>query len=255
VLRGCHALNWLGFALALVFAWAAAVPAFALDVPPLRTRVNDLAGLLTQSEQATLEDRLRAHEQATGQQFSLLIIPSLEGEPIEDYSIEVAEKWKLGREKEDDGLVLVIAASDRKMRIEVGYGLEGQIPDAMASRVVREVLRPAFRANDYAGGINRAFDILIRLAGGEAAMPPPTAQRERRAPPPVSLFVILFVLFLIFSRFGGGGGRRGRRGGFYIGGFPGGGFGGGGFGGGGGGGGGFRGGGGGFGGGGASGDW
>src|SRR5690606_12649040 len=122
------------------FAWTTASTALALDVPPLRGRVNDTAGLLSTEARSALEERLRAHEEATGQQFVLLTIPGLEGEPIENYSIAVVEKWKLGREKEDDGLLLLVSAGDRKMRIEVGYGLEGDIPDAIASRVTREVL-------------------------------------------------------------------------------------------------------------------
>jgi uncharacterized protein len=243
----------MAWALALV--WLVASTALALQVPSLTAHVNDYAGLLTSDQRAALEDRLKAHEQATGQQFALLTIPSLEVEPLEDFSIAVAEKWKLGRSKEDDGLIMLIAVKEHKTRIEVGYGLEGNIPDAMAARVVREVIRPAFRANDYAGGLNNAFDILMAQARGEAVMPPP---RQRHSRPPSLLFIIvvIFIIMIISSRFGGPGGRGRRRGGFYggFGGF-GGGFGGGGGGGWGGGGGGFSGGGGGFGGGGASGDW
>jgi uncharacterized protein len=244
--------------LTALFVWSvtAVSSVAALEVPPLRAHVNDTAGLLDDATRAALENQLTSHEQATGQQFALLTVPTLEGDPIEDFSIEVAEKWKLGREKEDDGLVMVIAVQDRKMRIEVGYGLEGNIPDAVAARVVREVLQPAFRAGDFNGGVMRAFDVLIRAAGGEAVMPPPKRQVRQQRPPLFGLFVGMLIVMMILSRFGGGGrgGRRRRGGGFFI--FP---MGGGGFGGGGGGwgggGGGWGGGGGGFGGGGASGDW
>lgn len=242
------AFAWTALCVAL---WALPNATWALDVPPLRGRVNDNAGLLSAQARASLEAKLQAHEEATGQQFVLLTIPSLEGEPIENYSIEVVEEWKLGREKEDDGLLLLVSAGDRKMRIEVGYGLEGVIPDALASRVIREVLAPAFRAGNFGGGIEQAFEVLMAVGRGDNPLPP---KRRQNHPPPFTFFVVVFVLFLIFSRFVGGGPRR-RGGGFFIGGYPGGGFGGGGFGGGGGGGGGFSGGGGGFGGGGASGDW
>ena len=152
---------------AFVFVFLFTLPAQALEVPALRARVTDLAGLLDSGAQATLEAKLKAHEQATTQQFALLIVPSLEGDPIEDYSIRVVEAWKLGSEKEDNGLLMLIVPGDRKMRIEVGHGLEGAIPDAIASRVIRNVLTPAFRSQNFAGGINEAFGLLIRAGGGE----------------------------------------------------------------------------------------
>jgi uncharacterized protein len=256
-MRPAFAGFWLA-ALLLAFSLGVAPTASALDVPALTARVNDLAGLLSPSERAALEAKLEAYEQASGQQFVLLTVPSLEGDPIEDFSIRVAEKWKVGRKGKDDGLILIIAPQDRKMRIEVGYGLEGDIPDAVAARVIRDTLTPAFRASAYAQGISAAFDQLIMHASGKAPPQAEEPREERRAHKgsrfaPI-LFAILLLLFL-----GGGGGRRRRRGTspfFMLGGF-GGGFGGGSRGGfGGGGGGGFGGGGGGgFGGGGASGSW
>lgn len=255
------ALNIAGAAIALAVSIALA-PGFAraVEVPELDAHVNDHANLLSKERAAALEQRLAGYEQRTGQQFALLTVPSLEGDPIEDFGIRVAEQWKLGQEGKDDGLVLIIAPNDRKMRIEVGYGLEGTIPDAIASRVIRDVLTPAFRRGDFAGGIDAAFGALMHAGSGgkegtEVAVAP-TATRGERAPRGqlAPLFLPLF-LFALFSFLGGG--RRGRRrhGGFFIGPTLGGGFGGGGFGGHRGGGGGFRGGGGGFGGGGASGGW
>lgn len=227
--------------------------AFALDVPPLRGRVNDTAGVLSATARATLESKLAAHEEATGQQFVLLTVPSLEGDAIENFSIAAAEAWKLGQKGTDNGLIMLVVPQDRKMRIEVGYGLEGVLTDALTSRVIREIMTPAFRLNNFSGGIERAFDILMAEGRGEAAMPP-KAKQTRKGASPILFFVFLLVFILLSNRFGGGGrgGRRGTR--YYGGGFGGGGFGG--FSGGGGGGfGGFSGGGGGFGGGGASGDW
>jgi uncharacterized protein len=231
----------------------------ALDVPPLQGRVNDHAQILTAQQRSALEAKLQAYEARTSQQFTLLTVPTLDGDPIENFGIAVAEKWKLGSEKEDKGLILIVAPKDRKMRIEVGHGLEGELPDVIASRVIREVLQPAFRGNDYAGGINGAFDVLMKYASGEAE-PPTEAAPPARARPRgtvwglLSPLILPLILFFLFS--GLGGGRR-RRGGFFIPPFigGGGGWGGGGGGWGGGGGGGFSGGGGSFGGGGASGDW
>lgn len=266
--RGPFALVLAAFV--LVFAWVAA--AFARDVPPLRARVNDTVGLLSPDAQSRLERKLAAYEQATGQQFAVLIIDTLGGDPLEDFSIRVVEAWKLGKQKKDDGLLLLVVRDDRKVRIETGYGLEGDITDAFSARVIRDVIAPAFRRGDHAGGIERALDATMQKASGQSvdALPPEPVRQPRGAPARGRGmgFALLFLLLpLLFFFMGGGrGGRRGGgsgtslllgalagslagRGGGYRGG--GGGFGGGGFGGGGG----FSGGGGGFGGGGASGSW
>lgn len=224
--------------------WAAPAPAFALEVPPFKGHVTDLAGVLSPTQAAALERKLAAYARGSGHQFALLTVPSLEGDSLEDFSIRVVKEWKLGSNTagKDDSLLMVVDLEDHKTRIEVGYGLEGDVPDVIASRVVRNVLQPAFRAQDYFGGIDQAFDILMKAAGGESvAIDERGAGRSR---PPILL--VLIVLFLAY-RFLGPGGMillaSGMRGG---GGFRGGG--GGGFGG-------FGGDGGGFGGGGASGDW
>jgi uncharacterized protein len=231
-----------------------------IDVPQLTGHVNDRAALLPADTESQIEARLERFEAKTGHQFAVLTVPNLGGLPIEDFAIKVAEAWRLGDKKRDDGLILVIAQQERKMRIEVGYGLEGEIPDAVASRVIRDVLRPAFQQGRYAYGIQAALDVLIGATGGdgEPGLVPQGAHRTAEDPGiPVFLIVLLLLMFWFLFRGGGGGGRR--RGVYYYppfnGGFGGGGYGGGGFGGGGGGGGGFSGGGGGFGGGGASGDW
>jgi uncharacterized protein len=243
---------------ALLWSLAAAPQAAALDVPTLSAHVNDHANLLSPSERSALEAKLAAYEQATGHQLALLVIPSLEGDPIEDFSIRAVEAWKLGAKGRDDGLLMIVAPNDRKMRIEVGYGLEGEITDAFSASILREVLTPAFRQQRYGEGIARAFDLLMAKGQGIAVGP---ARERRRGDDVGSLFPLLLfgiVGLIVLSRFFGGGGGPGgrrRRGGMLF--IPGiGGGGGGGFGGfGGGGGGGFGGGGGGFGGGGASGDW
>ena len=245
---------WLGAALALGLL---PLRALAVEVPKLTGRVNDYASLLSSGDARQLEARLEAFEAKTGHQYALLTVPNLGGAPIEEFGIKVAEAWRLGDAKRDDGLVLIIARDDRKMRIEVGYGLEGEVPDAISSRVIREVLRPAFQRGQFSYGIQAAFDQLIQAAGGDgqvAPQPPRRAERQRGSGFPIGVFVIVLI-FLALNMFGGGGRGGRRRGGFYVLPMGGGGFGGfssGGFGGGGGG---FSGGGGGFGGGGASGDW
>jgi uncharacterized protein len=237
-------------------AWST-LPARALDVPPLGARVNDAAQLLSSGEREALEGKLAAYEAQSGQQFVLLTVPSLEGDPIEDFSIRVAEKWKIGQRGKDDGLILIVARDERKMRIEVGYGLEGELTDVFTSRVIRDILTPAFREGAFARGLNAGFDALIAKASGQPVPESRPVEVARRPPRKLRLAPLLLAL-LVFLFFGGGGrGWRRRRSAFPFFMMGGGGFGGGGggFGGGRGGGGFGGGGGGGFGGGGASGGW
>ena len=237
--------------------WSGPPAAFALDVPPLRARVNDLAGLLDSGARESLEAKLAAYEEQSGHQFVLLTLPSLQGDSLEEFSIRVAERWKIGQAKSDNGLIMIVAAQERRVRIEVGYGLEGVVPDAIAARVVRDLIVPAFKQGRYAQGIDQGFGALMQAAAGEKVTLP-----KRRSEAGWPWYVDLLVMVLFFFSFVGFAmrARGGRRRGLFLfgppfggGGFGGGGFGG--FGGGGFGGGGFGGGGGGFGGGGASGNW
>ena len=257
---------------ALLFLTLFALTAAGLDVPPPPTQwVTDRAGLLGGTEADLLNAKLRNFEQETGAQFIIYTFPSLEGEVMEDFTIRAVERWKAGQKKYDNGLVLFVFAKEKRVRVEVGYGLEGSVTDNLSSRVIREAIAPRFQQNDYAGGLNAAADELMNIIRkGEAPVEPMNrttgggqAQGEDIGiiPVIVILFIVFFVIVPMFS-------RRGRRGGcggcifpfvfpgggvtFGGGGFSGGSFGGGGFGGGGGG---FSGGGGGFGGGGASGGW
>jgi uncharacterized protein len=261
-------LSWLAFALCVT------VPAAAQEraVPPLTAHVNDTANLLSEAARTRLEQKLSDYERKSGRQFALLTIDSLEGDALESFSIRVVETWKLGKKGKDDGLLLLIVNKEHKLRIEVGYGLEGDITDAFSARVIRSVLVPAMRAGNAAGGLDQSFTILMQKAAGEDVAAPEgvadRAPRRRNTSPFGWLVLLLFVspilIPLVLARMRGGGGRGGPwgGGGGWGGGFGGGGFGGGGFGGGGGwsggggDGGGFSGGGGGgFGGGGASDSW
>jgi uncharacterized protein len=236
----------------LLLALFGAGPARALDVPPLGDRrVHDGAHVLSPQLASQLEEQLQAYERTTGHQLAILIVPSLEGEPLEDYTIRVVEAWQLGKKGKDDGVLLFVAMDERKIRIEVGYGLEGDLTDALTSRIIRDVMVPAFRQGDVGFGLARAASaISAATGGGGQPLPPPrrTRSHDGGGLPPYVLLALVLLLFL--------GGGRGM-GGFIVGSMLGGGFGrGGGWGGGGSrGSGGFRGGGGGFGGGGASGGW
>ncbi|MEW5944465.1 MAG: YgcG family protein, partial [Pseudomonadota bacterium] len=162
-----HRFLWL-WLLAFVAAQAQAEVA----VPPLRARVTDLTGTLSASQRASLEQELQAFEARKGAQIAVLIVPTTEPETIEQYSIRVAEAWKLGRKGVDDGALLLVAKNDRALRIEVGYGLEGVIPDAVAKRIVAEIIVPYFRQGDFYGGIDAGISRMIRLVEGEPLPPP-----------------------------------------------------------------------------------
>jgi uncharacterized protein len=273
------------FLLALGLAWAQAA------VPPLTARVTDFTGTLTREQQAGLERMLQEFEARKGSQLAVLMVPSTAPEAIEQYALRVAEQWKIGRKKVDDGAIMVVAKDDRALRIEVGYGLEGALNDATANRIIRELIVPRFREGDFYGGINAGLDRMMRVIDGEPLPAPaksaPGAQGETFQMLPVLLILALVagsILRAVLGRFLGAAATGGAvgfvawilagamamallagvvafvftlmgGGGRRLGGLPGM-YGGGGFGRGGGfGGGGFRGGGGGFGGGGASGRW
>ena len=150
----------------LVFATCSASAAL-VAIPALKTRVTDLTQTLTSIQQVQLETKLASFQQQKGSQIAVLIVPSTQPEDIAQYSIRVAEAWKLGREKPDDGILVLVAKNDHKMRIEVGYGLEGAIPDLTAKRIITEVMAPSFKQGDFYGGINNAVDKLIGLTNGE----------------------------------------------------------------------------------------
>ena len=244
--------RFLSVPFSVLLVLLAAGAAWALDVPRFTGLVVDQANLLSPGDHARVTSRLEAFAAATTGQMAVLIVPSLKGDPLEDFGIRVAEAWKVGRKGSDTGLILIVAKDDRAMRIEVGYGWEGFINDARAGDVVRG-MGPAFREGRFADGILGAIDRLEGYVRPGASLAPVESQpggSTQRNSPLGMIFILLIFGFIIWVIVlsAKNGGRPGSGGGFRGGGF-GGGIGGGG-------GGGFSGGGGGsFGGGGASGKW
>ena len=197
-----------------VFLWA--VPPWAaaeVAVPPLNARVTDLASTLSQDQRAALEQKLAALEARKGSQVAVLLVPTTQPETVEQYAIRVFDQWKLGRKGVDDGVLLVVAKNDRKVKIEVGYGLEGILPDAIAKRVIEDDIVPRFREGDFYGGIRAGVDRIMRVVEGEK-LPPPIARSHPQSPIHFGDWIIpLFILVIIgggilraiFGRFLGSG--------------------------------------------------
>ena len=152
--------------LALLLCWACSALAL-VAVPPLSGRVVDQTGTLSAGDIASLTQTLKDLETRKGSQIAVLIVPTTDGEAIEQFSLRVAEAWKIGRKKIDDGALLVIAKNDRRLRIEVGYGLEGALTDVTTKRIIDEDITPKFKSGDFAGGVSAGVDRMVRVAEGE----------------------------------------------------------------------------------------
>ena len=192
------------------FAWAQNTEGL-VTVPPLNGRVVDLSGTLSSAQQQALEQRLSEFEARKGSQIAVLLVPGTQPEAIEQYAIRVAEQWKLGRKKIDDGAILVVAKNERALRIEVGYGLEGALNDATAKRIIDDIIVPHFKQGDFYGGINSGVDAMMRVIDGEP-LPAPVSQGGNLNPDgaagllPVLFFAAVFVggiLRSLFGRFAG----------------------------------------------------
>ena len=220
--------------------------------------VHDEANVLSSDTKASLEYTLQHERDSSSNQIAILIVPSLNGESLEDFSLRVAEEWKLGKKEKDNGVLLFIAVNDRKIRIEAGYGLEGVLTDALSSRIIRNEIAPRFREGDYDGGVQAGVAAIIKGIKGEYINedPAPRKKNSKRSPFITILILIIILIFASRGRRGGGGGGHWSSGRGWIGPIGGGALGGSSWGSGGGfGGGGSFGGGGGFGGGGSSGSW
>jgi uncharacterized protein len=249
----------------LLFSFTVAILS-ALQVPELQARINDYAGLLSETEKTKLESYLTYVENNSGAQIALLTIPSLQGDSLESYSIRVADKWKLGEKGKDNGVLLLIALEEKKIRIEVGYGLESVLTDAATGYIIREIMVPSFKKGNYEQGIAEGLAAIGGAVTREAPISSEVINESSKDESNLAAIIPFIIFILIFFAGGIGRSRRYRRKGFspvaafFMGSMMGSsmsrgsrgnsGFGGGGFSGGG-----FSGGGGGFGGGGASGGW
>ena len=181
---------------------------FSLDVPPLDGPVNDYAHMFTTSEIQELNSYLYTIDRQSDLQIAVLTIPSLEGDNLESYSIRVAEKWQIGQKGKDSGVILVIVAQDRKLRIEVGYGLEDRITDAQSSRIIRSVIAPQFKKREYGKGVLLGVKNLVGLAlQDESLISDAVKESDRQSDDsiPLPLVIFLIIIFLFGSRFMPGG--------------------------------------------------
>jgi len=206
-------MRWVVF----IACWLAAAAWAEVPVPPLQARVTDLTATLSVEQLRALEERLQRLEANSSAQMAVLLVPTTQPESIEQYSMRVAEAWKLGHkasqsgdrspaEQADQGLLLLVAKNDRAVRIEVGYGLEGQIPDAIARRIIDEVITPRFKRADFAGGLAEGIQRLEVLISGGSVDPSATARAsvERKRSGIDSFFRILFEIppWLVFALIG-----------------------------------------------------
>ena len=158
-----------------------AVAAAQIAVPPLKSRVTDLTGTLNAQQRSALEQTLAEFEARKGSQVAVLMVPSTQPETVEQYAVRVQESWKLGRKGVDDGVLLLVAKDDRRLRIEVGYGLEGPLPDAVAKRIIEEDITPRFKQGDFYGGIRAGTDRIMRVIEGEP-LPAPGSRSHGTTP-------------------------------------------------------------------------
>ena len=191
-------VGWAALSVLLIWSGAA-----ARDIPPLTGRVVDLAQVLPPGVAEQLSSRLKAHEDKTTNQVAVLIVPSLEGEPLFDFSHRVATTWKLGQKGSDNGVLLLVAIKDRKVRIEVGYGLEGALTDARSAQIIRNEIVPRFRAGDFASGVMAGVDAILRTIEGTYAAPerpPGPAQLDDRIGSVLLAVIIGVLIGLALSR-------------------------------------------------------
>lgn len=183
--------------LVLIFSYGYAA---ALDVPQLKGRVNDYADMLSPATQQRLNERLAALERTDSTQIVVLTINSLEGDSIEDFSIQVAEKWGIGQKGKDNGAILLISKKDRKMRIEVGYGLEGRLTDLVSGQIIRNVIAPEFKAGRFDQGVLEGVSAMIAAVRGEYA----TGRRPRRSTgnPAQGMVLALIVFGMLIAQIG-----------------------------------------------------
>lgn len=221
--RRAPANGWLEALLALTLCLLC-IPAFAQTFPDLTGRVVDQAAILTPEDRTAIEGKLKAFEEKTSDQVVVATVRSLEGTSIEDYANRLFRTWKLGTQDKNNGVLLLVAPSEKKVRIEVGYGLEGALTDALTGIVIRTAIAPRFKAGDFAGGINAGVDAILSVLAGDAE------EWQRKARPPredtftaadwLSLLWVIIILIILIRAWtrgdGGGSSAYRRRGGNWI---------------------------------------
>ncbi len=189
----------VGLFLSLALIFLGTRPALALEVPPLKGRVNDYAGILAPATAHQLEAVLQNFETAESTQIVLLTVPSLDGASLEDFSLRVVEAWKLGQNKLDNGALLLIAKNDRKLRIEVGYGLEGKLTDLVSGRIIRDIITPRFKEGNFDQGVIDGISAMMAVVKGEFTATT-NNQYQNSGADPGAIIIFLLILFSILGR-------------------------------------------------------
>jgi len=214
-------LHRLTTALVATIAILATAAAFALTFPQLTGRVVDEAGVIDAATKQAITDKLAAVEAKSGDQIVVVTLKSLQDTSLEDYGYQLGRAWGIGQKEKNNGALLIVAPNERKVRIEVGYGLEGALTDAVTRLIIQNAILPRFRAGDFSGGISRGVDDIIQVVSGDAEeFQRRAAQRPDKAPQGVDAATVIFVIFMLVVVFmmlrNAQGGRRtlGRRGGY-----------------------------------------
>jgi len=187
--------NRLVFFFAVLFNLGLSVAQNVPEKPSPARFINDFAHILSESEVSTLEQKLRNYQDSTSNQFAIVTVSSLDNYDIESYSYQLAKTWGIGQKDKNNGILILIAPNERKMRIEVGYGLEGAIPDAVCKQIIREVMKPYFKQNNYYAGIDEATNYLIKYASGEYKADP---KAEKGINP---IWIIVFIVIILIISF------------------------------------------------------
>ncbi len=186
--------------LALLLLFLIPTAGNALDVPPLKAHVNDYANILSPAASQKIEAELSAFEMSDSTQIAVLTIPSLEGENIEEYAIKVAEAWQIGQQGKDNGAILLVSKGDRKIRIEVGRGLEGTLTDLLSGRIIRYEIGPRFKQGDFDGGVAAGVSSIMSAVKGEYAADPQDARQGKKGSPKLmTLLIFLFVACIVLG--------------------------------------------------------
>ena len=175
-------------------AWSQNIPQQS-NLPKL---VSDFGNILSDSEEGALEQKLLNYQDTTSNQIAIVTIATLDGYDIESYSYKLATDWGVGQKSKNNGILILIAAQEHKMRIEVGYGLEGAVTDAATKQVIRDVMKPAFKQNNYYGGLDQATDYIIKFASGEYKAEP-AADKGKGGGSRALIFIVIIIIFIIFS--------------------------------------------------------